>query len=96
MRPRQDNLIAIRTRMNKAYSKYSKTPANRRILAVAFLSIGVTLILLFTLLFGFDSIAEKTQLLMEGFAGLFAIISVIFTAVFFYRTHSAYWNNRKY
>lgn len=84
-----------RAEMNRAMEKYGKNPANRRLLAVSGIAIGIGILLLLSLTIWCDSFSMKATLLLRGCVGIFAIISVIFATIYYYRVNSAYWRNRK-
>lgn len=81
--------------MNGAIEKYGKAPVNRRLLVVSGIAMGICILLLLSLVIWIDSFSMKTMLFIRGCVGLFAIISVIFAAAYYYRVYASYWSKRK-
>ncbi len=76
-----------------AYFKYGHTPANRKWITAAVTFACIVLVLIICLLFIGDKMSMKTVLWIRGFTGVFALISIICAAIFYYRVNAAYWND---
>lgn len=75
-------------------TRYSRTPANRRIKYLAYGSIAITIILLITMLLFHNTLSDRALLILRGTAGLFAIIFVVLYAILLLRVNTTYWHHR--
>ncbi len=73
-----------------AYFKYGDTPANRKWKASTISSACIVLVLMLSMLIWGDSMTIHTILWFRGITGVFALISIICAAIFYYRIHTAY------
>lgn len=78
---------------NIACTKYSYSPANRKWLIATLITAGIVLILILYMFFCSDNMSISSVFWMKGFTGVFAVISIIWVAVYYYRIYSAYWND---
>lgn len=76
-----------------AYFKYGHTPANRRWLVATITAACIVLVLMLCMLFGGDKMSMRVILWLRGFAGVFALISIISAGIYYYRIYTAYWND---
>ena len=83
-----------RAEKNMAVNKTASSKTSILLFTLAIVFIGITILLIWMPGNWTSPVAEKTQLLINGFAGLFAILSVICTTIFMYRLHSSYWKFR--
>lgn len=83
-----------RDQMNDTISRYSRTPVNKRLKYTAYTLLCMTAVSLLALLFLMDYISDYAFHLIRGFAGTFAIISIILILILYYRCWSAYWKDK--
>lgn len=84
-----------RDRFQEERKKYYREKTNTRLKYVALISIGVSIILLLTMAFGFVDYNNTTAILfMRGCAGLFALIFVVLVAIIVYRVNISYFNDK--
>ena len=91
---RQRRRFNNRQKRNAELKQIAKRPEIRRFYIYAIISAVIGIILLLTLAIFLDQLSDKLMLLLRGFTGLFAIISVIFTAIFYYKMFSTYRKNQ--
>ena len=84
-----------RDRFQEERKKYYREKTNTRLKYVALISIGVSIILLLTMAFGFVDYNNTTAILfMRGCAGIFALIFVVLVAIIVYRVNVSYFNDK--
>lgn len=83
-----------RDRFQEERKKYYREKTNTRLKYVALISIGVSIILLLTMAFGFVDLNNTTAIFMRGCAGLFAIIFVVLVAIIVYRVNVSYFSDK--
>lgn len=82
-------------RFQQEREKYYREKTNTRLKYVALISIGISIILLLTMAFGFVDYNNTTAILfMRGCAGLFALIFVVLVAIIVYRVNVSYFNDK--
>ena len=76
------------------FERIGRMPANRKYkyIALAFALTGI--ILMFVAIIGIDSFSIKTILFLRGFAGVCAILFIIFVAIFLYRVYKTLFNQK--
>lgn len=90
-----DNYFEKRDRFQQEREKYYREKTNTRLKYVALISIGISIILLLTMAFGFVDYNNTTAILfMRGCAGLFALIFVVLVAIIVYRVNISYFNDK--
>lgn len=89
-----DNNLKSRNSMQLAYFKYGYTPANKKWIVAAATTACIVLVLILCMLFGGDKMSMRFVLWLSGFAGLFALVSIVCAAVFYYRIYNDYWTNQ--
>ena len=90
-----DNYFEKRDRFQQEREKYYREKTNTRLKYVALISIGISIILLLTMAFGFVDYNNTTAILfMRGCAGLFALIFVVLVAIIEYRVNISYFNDK--
>ncbi len=87
------NNLKRRYSMQMAYFKYGHTPTNRKWITAAVTAACIVLVLMLCLLFIGDKMSMKTVLWIRGFTGVFALMSIICAAIFYYSIYTAYWND---
>ena len=89
------NYFEKRDRFQQEREKYYREKTNRRLKYAALISIGISIILLLTMAFGFVDYNNTTAILfMRGCAGLFALIFVVLVAIIVYRVNVSYFNDK--
>lgn len=89
------NCFEKRNRFQQEREKYYREKTNTRLKYVALISIGISIILLLTMAFGFVDYNNTTAILfMRGCAGLFALIFVVLVAIIEYRVNISYFNDK--
>ncbi|GFI39882.1 MULTISPECIES: hypothetical protein [Bacteroidales] len=89
------NYFEKRDRFQQEREKYYREKTNTRLKYVALISIGISIILLLTMAFGFVDYNNTTAILfMRGCAGLFALIFVVLVAIIVYRVNISYFNDK--
>ena len=89
------NYFEKRDRFQQEREKYYREKTNTRLKYVALISIGISIILLLTMAFGFVDYNNTTAILfMRGCAGLFALIFVVLVAIIVYRVNISYCNDK--
>lgn len=89
------NCFEKRNRFQQEREKYYREKTNTRLKYVALISIGISIILLLTMAFGFVDYNNTTAILfMRGCAGLFALIFVVLVAIIVYRVNISYFNDK--
>lgn len=89
------NYFEKRDRFQQEREKYYREKTNTRLKYVALISIGISIILLLTMAFGFVDYNNTTAILfMRGCAGLFALIFVVLVAIIEYRVNISYFNDK--
>ena len=89
------NYFEKRDRFQQEREKYYREKTIIRIKYVALISIGISIILLLTMAFGFVDYNNTTAILfMRGCAGLFALIFVVLVAIIVYRVNISYFNDK--
>lgn len=84
-----------RDRFQQEREKYYREKTNTRLKYAALISIGVSIILLLTMAFGFVDYNNTTAILfMRGCAGIFALIFVVLVAIIVYRVNVSYFNDK--
>ena len=74
--------------------KYYNEKPNLRLKYAAIASIAIAIILLLINAFGWVGTSTTVQLLLQGCAGLFAIIFVVLVTILVYRANAAHLNNK--
>lgn len=74
--------------------KYYREKPNLRLKYAAIASIAIAIILLLINAFGWVGTSTTVQLLLQGCAGLFAIIFVVLVTILVYRVNAAHLNNK--
>lgn len=89
------NYFEKRDRFQQEREKYYREKTNTWLKYVALISIGISIILLLTMAFGFVDYNNTTAILfMRGCAGLFALIFVVLVAIIVYRVNISYFNDK--
>ena len=89
------NYFEKRDRFQQEREKYYREKTNTRLKYAALISIGVSIILLLTMAFGFVDYNNTTAILfMRGCAGIFALIFVVLVAIIVYRVNVSYFNDK--
>lgn len=89
------NYFEKRDRFQQEREKYYREKTNTRLKYAALISIGIPIILLLTMAFGFVDYNNTTAILfMRGCAGLFALIFVVLVAIIIYRVNVSYFNDK--
>lgn len=89
------NYFEKRDRFQQEREKYYREKTNTRLKYVALISIGISIILLLTMAFGFVDYNNTTAILfMRGCAGLFALIFVVLVAIIVYRVNVSYFSDK--
>ena len=89
------NYFEKRDRFQQERENYYREKTNTRLKYVALISIGISIILLLTMAFGFVDYNNTTAILfMRGCAGLFALIFVVLVAIIVYRVNISYFNDK--
>lgn len=78
--------IGPRDELQRIYNK----PANRKLKYCSVVAISITLALLFVRLIWMNQLSDICRLLINGFAGLFAIIFAVLYGVLIYRVNQEY------
>jgi len=85
------NYFEKRDRFQQEREKYYRERTNTRLKYAALISIGISIILLLTMAFGFVDLNNTTAIIfMRGCAGLFALIFVVLVAIIVYRVNVSY------
>lgn len=85
------NYFEKRDRFQQEREKYYRERTNTRLKYAALISIGLSIILLLTMAFGFVDLNNTTAIIfMRGCAGLFALIFVVLVAIIVYRVNVSY------
>lgn len=85
------NYLEKRDRFQQEREKYYRERTNTRLKYAALISIGLSIILLLTMAFGFVDLNNTTAIIfMRGCAGLFALIFVVLVAIIVYRVNVSY------
>lgn len=90
----QERLLLNNQKMRTEVAKIGKEPGNARWKYLSLVSILVCLILLLITLIWFDELTDRAKLWLQGFAGVCAIIFLIFITIYLYRVHSKAINHR--
>ena len=77
------------------WHKIINSPINRKLKYTALSFISVSIVLLIIILLWFETLSQKTYLIMRGCSGLFAIIFAIIVTIYLYRINTAF-HNQKY
>ncbi len=89
------NYFEKRDRFQQEREKYYREKTNIRLKYAAMISIGISIILLLTMAFGFVDFNDTTTLLfMRGCAGLFALIFVVLAGILVYRVNVSYFKDK--
>ncbi|MDE7115084.1 MAG: hypothetical protein K2O56_01500, partial [Muribaculaceae bacterium] len=84
-----------RNRFQQEREKYYREKTNIRLKYAAMISIGISIVLLLTMAFGFVDFNDTTTLLfMRGCAGLFALIFVVLAGILVYRVNVSYFKDK--
>ena len=78
-----------REKRREAISKAMKEKANRRLRNASFIAIGISIMLMLVKIIWWDAVSGRTFLLIRGFAGLLALISVVLYCIMFYRVNKS-------
>ena len=82
-------------RFQQEREKYYREKTNIKLKYAALISIGISILLLLTIAFGFVDYKNTTAILfMRGCAGLFALIFVVLVAIVVYRVNVSYFNDK--
>ena len=82
-------------RFQQEREKYYREKTNIKLKYAALISIGISILLLLTIAFGFVDYKNTTAILfMRGCAGLFAIIFVVLVTIIVYRVNVSYFNDK--
>lgn len=85
------NYFEKRDRFQQEREKYYRERTNTRLKYAALISIGLSIILLLTMAFGFVDLNNTTAIIfMRGCAGLFVLIFVVLVAIIVYRVNVSY------
>lgn len=85
------NYFEKRDRFQQEREKYYRERTNTRLKYAALISIGISIILLLTMAFGFVDLNNTTAIIfMRGCAGLFVLIFVVLVAIIVYRVNVSY------
>ena len=85
------NYFEKRDRFQQEREKYYRERTNTRLKYAALISIGISIILLLTMAFGFVDLNNTSAIIfMRGCAGLFALIFVVLVAIIVYRVNVSY------
>lgn len=79
---------------NAELKQIARQPEIRRFYIRAIISAVIGIIFLLTMIIFIDQISDKLMLLLRGCTGLFAIISMIFAGIFYYKMYSTYRKNQ--
>lgn len=89
------NYFDRRERFQKEREKYYCEKTNLRLKYAALISIGISIILLLIMAFGFVGFENSAALLfMRGCAGLFAIIFVVLVGILVYRVNASFFKDK--
>lgn len=89
------NYFEKRERFQQEREKYYREKTNLRLKYAALISIGISIMLLLTMAFGFVDFDNVTALLlMRGCAGLFALIFVVLVGILVYRVNTSYFEGK--
>ncbi|MDE6400577.1 MAG: hypothetical protein K2M27_02955 [Muribaculaceae bacterium] len=89
------NYFGKRDRFQQERDKYYREKTNTRLKYAALISIGISIILLLTMAFGFVDLNNTIAILfMRGCAGLFALIFVVLVAIIVYRVNVSYFSGK--
>lgn len=88
------NYFENRDSFQQQREKYDREKTNKRLKYAALISIGISIILLLTMAFGFVDLNNTTAIFMRGCAGLFAIIFVVLVAIIVYRVNVSYFSDK--
>ena len=83
--------IGPRDEVKKIYNQ----PSNIRLKYCAIIAISITIVLLLALLIWMERLSDRNMLLMEGFAGLFAVVFAVMYGVLVYRVNREYISKRR-
>ena len=78
-----------REKRREAISKAMKEKANRHLRNASFIAIGISIMLMLVKIIWWDAVSGRMFLLIRGFAGLFALISVVLYCIMFYRVNKS-------
>ena len=85
------NYFEKRDRFQQEREKYYRERTNTRLKYAALISIGISIILLLTMAFGFVDLNNTSAIIfMRGCSGLFALIFVVLVAIIVYRVNVSY------
>lgn len=83
-------------RFQQEREKYYREKTNLRLKYAALISIGISIVLLLTMAFGFVDLNNVTTLLfMRGCAGLFALLFVVLVGILVYRVNTSYFEDKR-
>ena len=89
------NYFEERKRFQLDREEYYYEKTNVRLKYAAFISIGISLILMLVMIFGLVDFDNITVLLfMRGCAGLFALIFIVLAGILVYRVNTAYFEDK--
>lgn len=90
------NYFEKRERFQQEREKYYREKTNLRLKYAALISIGISIVLLLTMAFGFVDLNNVTTLLfMRGCAGLFALLFVVLVGILVYRVNTSYFEDKR-
>ena len=90
------NYFEKRERFQQEREKYYREKTNLRLKYAALISIGISIVLLLTMAFGFVDFNNVTTLLfMRGCAGLFALLFVVLVGILVYRVNTSYFEDKR-
>lgn len=75
-------------------NKIARLPANRRLKYIALTFIVAAILIMLSMLFWMDKMSVRQILFLRGCAGLCALIFLIITAIYLYRTYSKFIKSR--
>lgn len=90
------NYFEKKERFQQEREKYYREKTNLRLKYAALISIGISIVLLLTMAFGFVDLNNVTTLLfMRGCAGLFALLFVVLVGILVYRVNTSYFEDKR-
>lgn len=89
------NYFEKNEKIRQEQKKYYCEKTNLRLKYAALISIGISIVLLLTMAFGFVGFENTTVLLfMRGCAGLFALLFVVLVGILVYRVNTSYFKDK--
>ena len=89
------NYFEQREKFQQEREKYYREKTNIKLKYAALISIGISILLLLTIAFGFVDYKNTTAILfMRGCAGLFALVFFVLVGILVYRVNTAYFKDK--